>query len=209
MRRLIIALPIVSILASACAPSTPAGPTAVLPSPTTASSAPATTAPAPTRAPVAITTTTPAPTASFTLTSNAFAEGANIPSKFTCAGEGTSPQLSWSHAPASTKSIALIMDDPDAPAGTFTHWVAFDISPTQTEIPAGANRAGKSGKNSAGRNGYMGPCPPSGTHRYFFTLYALDLPSLGLNDGASRGEVEKAMSGHIIAQTQLMGRYSK
>lgn len=146
---------------------------------------------------------------SFTLTSRAFSDGADIPQKFTCSGESASPQLHWSGAPADTQSFALIMDDPDAPSGTFTHWVAFDIPATQTEIPEGAQSVSKDGKNGRGQTGYTGPCPPSGTHRYFFTLYALDLPTLGLNDGAARAEVEKAMNGHIISQSQLMGRYSR
>jgi Raf kinase inhibitor-like YbhB/YbcL family protein len=199
VRGFVFALAIAGMWTSACAPSAPTLPTAAVSvSPTAAPSAPAATA-----------TTAPTAAASFTLTSSAFTQGANIPARFTCTGENASPPLSWSHAPANTQSFALIMDDPDAPAGTFTHWVAFDISPTQSEIAAGANSVGRSGKNSAGRNGYTGPCPPSGTHRYFFKLYALDLPVLGLNDGAARSEVEKAMSGHILAETQLMGRYSK
>ena len=215
LRGLAIAIPLVAALGSACAAPTPVLPATSVPvPPTSAPAATASLAPTlPATAPAAPATVTRVPaataTASFTLTSSAFAEGANIPPKFTCSGENASPPLSWRHAPANTKSFALIMDDPDAPAGIFTHWVAFDIPPTQTEIAAGANRAGKSGKNSAGRNEYMGPCPPSGTHRYFFKLYALDLPSLGLNDGASRSDVEKAIAGHAIAETRLMGRYSK
>lgn len=145
----------------------------------------------------------------FALTSNAFAEGAIIPQKFTCAGAGTSPQLGWSGAPTATQSFALIMDDPDAPGGTFTHWVAFDIPATQSEITEGAQGLGTGGKNGRGQTGYTGPCPPSGTHRYFFTLYALDLQTLGLNDGAARADVEKAMAGHILSQSQLMGRVAR
>lgn len=145
----------------------------------------------------------------FILTSNAFTEGANIPSQFTCGGEGISPELKWDGAPASAKSFVLIVDDPDAPGGTFTHWVVFDIPASQTEIAAGVTNVGKSGQNSARRNGYTGPCPPSGTHRYFFTLYALDLNTLGLKDGASRADVEMAMKLHTLAVTQLIGRYSK
>ncbi len=101
------------------------------------------------------------------------------------------------------------MDDPDAPGGTFTHWVAFDIPATQSEIAEGAPSPGKGGKNGRGQTGYTGPCPPSGTHRYFFTLYALDVETIGLSDGASRADVEKAMTGHIIGQSQLMGRYAR
>ncbi len=145
----------------------------------------------------------------FTLTSSAFSEGGNIPVQFTCSGAGISPPLTWSDAPANTKSFVLIVDDPDAPGGTFTHWVAFDIPATQTEIAQGAKSIGKGGKNGRGQTGYTGPCPPSGTHRYFFTLYALDVATLGLNDGAARAEVESAMKLHTLAITQLMGRYSK
>ena len=163
---------------------------------------------APTPVPPTAPSTNPAAT-NFSLTSSAFAEGASIPQKFTCSGEGTSPQLKWSGAPANAKSFALIMDDPDAPSGTFTHWIAFDIPTTQTEIAEGTKNIGKGGKNGRGQTGYTGPCPPSGTHRYFFTFYALDLPTLSLNDGAARAEVEKAMNGHIISQSQLMGRYAR
>lgn len=149
----------------------------------------------------------PAPT--FVLTSDAFAHEGVIPKKFSCDGQNISPRLQWSGAPSNTKSFALVMDDPDAPIGTFTHWVAFDIVATQTEIREGVTSVGKSGKNSAGRTGYTGPCPPTGTHRYFFTLYALDLQTLGVSEGATRNDVEKAMSGHILAQAQLMGKYSR
>jgi Raf kinase inhibitor-like YbhB/YbcL family protein len=153
--------------------------------------------------------TAPSATNGFALTSSAFSEGGNIPAKFTCTGAGTSPEIQWSGAPTSTMSFAFILDDPDAPAGTFTHWVAFDLPATQSEIPEGAVAVGKGGKNGRGQTGYTAPCPPSGTHRYFFTLYALDLTTLGLSDGAPRSDVEKAMDGHILAKTQLMGRYSK
>lgn len=163
---------------------------------------------APPATPLAIRPVTPA-VGNFLLTSSAFAEGANIPPKFTCSGEGKSPQLTWSGAPANSKSFTLIVDDPDAPGGTFTHWVAFDIPATQTEIPEGAQSVGRSGRNGRGQTGYTGPCPPSGTHRYFFTLYALDVDSLGLSDGASRVDVEKAMAGHVAGQSQLMGRYTR
>ncbi len=152
----------------------------------------------------------PAPTiTSFVLTSNAFVEGAAIPKKFSCDGENVSPELKWNGAPVNTHSFALIMDDPDAPFGTFTHWVAFDLPASQNEIAEGAKNVGRGGQNGGGRAGYAGPCPPTGSHRYFFTLYALDVDSLGLSDGAPRGDVEKAMVGHLLAKTQLMGRYSR
>lgn len=151
----------------------------------------------------------PSVTNGFALTSSAFSEGGNIPAKFTCTGAGTSPQFRWSGAPGNTASFAFILDDPDAPGGTFTHWVGFDLPASQTEIAEGAQAVGKGGKNGRGQTGYTGPCPPSGTHRYFFTLYALDVTTLGLNDGAARADVEKGMAGHILAKAQLMGRYSK
>ncbi|HEX9076084.1 MAG TPA: YbhB/YbcL family Raf kinase inhibitor-like protein, partial [Anaerolineae bacterium] len=141
--------------------------------------------------------------------SNVFSEGGAIPKKYACDGENVSPPLQWVGAPSGTQSFALIMDDPDAPGGTFTHWVAFDMPGTQTEIAERAPSAGKGAKNGRGQTGYTGPCPPSGTHRYFFTLYALDVPSLGLQVGASRADVEKAMTGHILASTQTMGRYAR
>lgn len=153
--------------------------------------------------------TVPSAKNGFVLTSGAFSEGGNIPAKFTCSGAGISPQIQWDGAPSNTHSLALILDDPDAPGGTFTHWIAFDLPATQKEIPEGAKEVGKSGKNGRGQTGYTGPCPPSGTHRYFFTLYALDVTTLGLNDGAPRADVEQAMAGHILGTAQLMGRYSK
>lgn len=150
-----------------------------------------------------------AETQTLTVTSSAFGEGANIPVKYSCVGENISPELKWTGAPANTKSFALLMDDPDAPSGAFTHWVAFDIPAQQTEIAAGAKEVGKQGKNGAGRNGYTSPCPPSGTHRYLIKIYALDLATLGLNEGATRAQVETAMQNHILAQGSLIGKYGK
>jgi Raf kinase inhibitor-like YbhB/YbcL family protein len=149
------------------------------------------------------------PAGAFKIASNAFSEGGAIPKKYTCDGENASPPLQWVGAPSGTRSFALIMDDPDAPGGTFTHWVAFDLPGTQAEILERAPSVGKGAKNGRGQTGYTGPCPPSGTHRYFFTLYALDVPSLGLQEGASRAEMEKATAGHILASTQAMGRYAR
>jgi Raf kinase inhibitor-like YbhB/YbcL family protein len=151
----------------------------------------------------------PAGSPALTVTSAAFAEGASIPKQYSCDGESISPPLKWTGAPARTSSFVLIVDDPDAPSGTFTHWVAFDIPPTETEIPEGAKSVGKAGQNSAGRNGFIGPCPPSGTHRYFFTVYAIDVPSLNLNGGASRDQVRNAINDHILAEGKLMGRYTR
>ncbi len=152
---------------------------------------------------------TPATGAALTVTSTAFTEGANIPRKYTCQGESVSPQVEWSGAPAETQSFALFLEDPDAPSGTFYHWIAFDIPRSVTKIDEGAQQVGKSGKNSAGKTGYIGPCPPSGTHRYIFTIYALDVSSVNLSAGATRDQVVAALKGHILAQGQLMGRYAK
>jgi|SRR5581483_2920411 Raf kinase inhibitor-like YbhB/YbcL family protein len=154
---------------------------------------------------------TPLPTNTGTLrvTSPAFADGESIPQKFTCSGENISPALEWSNAPTGTKSFALIVDDPDAPGGTFTHWVAYDIPASQTNIAEGANAAGVGGKNSGGTSRYMGPCPPLGEHRYVFVLYALDVDSLGLGPDATKTQLVTAMQGHILAQATLMGRYKK
>jgi Raf kinase inhibitor-like YbhB/YbcL family protein len=144
-----------------------------------------------------------------TVTSSAFGDGANIPSKYSCSGEGISPSLQWSGAPPQTQSYALIVEDPDAPIGTFYHWVAYNIPASQTQIPEGAQTIGTSGKNGAGKLGYTGPCPPSGTHRYIFHVYALGVPTLNLPEGATQDQVRNAMQGHILAQGQLMGRYAK
>jgi len=144
-----------------------------------------------------------------TVTSAAFTEGANIPKVYSCDGQSISPPLQWTGAPAQTASFALIVVDPDAPSGTFTHWVAFDIPANVTDIQEGAKNVGKAGQNGARRNGYTGPCPPSGSHRYIFNVYALDIASLDLSEGATRDQVENAIKGHILAQGALVGRYSR
>ncbi len=148
------------------------------------------------------------------LTSSAFEEGAMIPAKFTCDGEDVSPALSWSGAPAGVKTFALIADDPDAPMGTWVHWVIFNIPDSVNQLPEAvppmptlANGAVQ-GKNDFRKIGYGGPCPPGGVHRYFFKLYALDT-RLSLQPGITKAELLKAMEGHILAQAQLMGRYSR
>ncbi len=146
----------------------------------------------------------------FDLTSSAFAQGERIPTKYTCDGEDISPPLQWSNPPQGTQSFALIMDDPDAPVGTWVHWVLFNLPadtqelPEQTTLPAGA----QDGKNSWGRTGYGGPCPPSGTHRYFFKLYALDT-TVNLTSNADKAQLLRAMEGHILAQAEVMGTYSR
>jgi Raf kinase inhibitor-like YbhB/YbcL family protein len=142
------------------------------------------------------------------ITSPAFQAGGNIPSKFACDGANTSPPLKIENIAAEAKSLVLIVDDPDAPVGLFTHWLAWNIDPKTTEIAEGSAPHGVSGKNDFGKSGYGGPCPPSGTHRYFFKIFALDR-QLDLPAGARRRELDAAMKGHIIAQGELMGRYSK
>lgn len=149
------------------------------------------------------------------LTSPAFEEGETIPSKHTCDGEDISPALSWSDVPESTKSFALICDDPDAPAGTWVHWVLYGVPSDTTSLPEGvpADQAvegvGLQGRNDFKRIGYGGPCPPPGKpHRYFFKLYALD-SRLELKPGATKKDLESALKGHVLAQGQLVGRYKR
>jgi len=148
------------------------------------------------------------------ITSPAFEDGGLIPAKYTCDGADISPPLQWDAVPEGTKSIALICDDPDAPMGTFVHWVIFGLPaetrelaeniPSDETLPSGA----KQGTSDFGRVGYGGPCPPSGTHRYFFKIYALDT-EVDLAAGASKRELLKAMEGHILGQGQLIGKYKR
>ncbi len=143
------------------------------------------------------------------LTSSAFDYGKPIPSKYTCDGENINPPLTIKDVPEEARSLVLIVDDPDAPMGTFTHWTVWNIDPAITLIPEGWVPEGAvEGKTSFGRMGYGGPCPPSGTHRYFFKLYALD-KELILDPSADVRELELAMQGHILAQAELMGTYSR
>lgn len=143
------------------------------------------------------------------LTSSAFGEGESIPGKYTCDGEDLSPPLSWSGVPDAAKSLVLIVDDPDAPGGTFVHWVLFDLSADIKELPEGIKGVGVEGVNDFRRRGYNGPCPPRGSvHRYFFKIYALD-GKLNLAAGASKRDVERAMQGHVLAQGQMTGRYRR
>ncbi len=145
------------------------------------------------------------------ITSAAFAAGEPIPTKHTCDGEDVSPPLSWEDAPEATVSFALICDDPDAPAGTWVHWVIFGILAGSREIPTSAFTPGgaKQGINDFRRIGYGGPCPPPGpAHRYFFKLYALD-SGLELEEGATKRDLLAAMEGHILAEAQLMGTYQR
>lgn len=149
-----------------------------------------------------------------TLSSKAFSAGSPIPVVYSCKGRSISPPLAWSNTPAGAKTLALIMDDPDAPIGTFVHWVVFNIPASVNQLPEAVPASAKlddgtqQGNNGAGKIGYTGPCPPSGTHRYFFKLYALDA-QLSLSSGASKDQLLQAMQGHILAQGELMGTFSK
>jgi Raf kinase inhibitor-like YbhB/YbcL family protein len=146
--------------------------------------------------------------APFALASPAFAAGQALPSRYARTHENISPALEIRGVSAQAKSLALIVDDPDAPVGLFTHWLVWNISPDTTLIAEGAPPPGsRQGKNSEGDAAYDGPSPPSGTHRYFFHLYALDAP-LPTAAGADRGALEAAMRGHVVAETQLMGTYA-
>ena len=151
----------------------------------------------------------------FQLTSSAFETESSIPPQFSCDGRNISPELSWSSAPAGTKAFALIMHDPDAPIeGGYTHWLVYNIPatahhlpenvPNQDKLPGG----GMQGRNDSGKYGYTGPCPPSGTHRYYFRLYALD-SELDSRAGANKASLEKAIEGHVLAKAELLGRYKR
>jgi len=155
-------------------------------------------------------------TMSLELTSDAFVNGQSIPAKYSCTGKNISPALTWNKPPAGTQSFALIVDDPDAPMGTWVHWVLFNIPADMRNLQEDLPITGKNvdpnaiyvGKNSSGTIGYDGPCPPSGTHRYYFKLYALDT-TINLLPGATKEQVLKEMEGHILAQGELMGTFSK
>jgi Raf kinase inhibitor-like YbhB/YbcL family protein len=157
----------------------------------------------------------PASGSTFTLLSSAFTEGHSIPVRHTCEGQDISPPLAWSSLPAGTQSVALIVDDPDAPdpsapKRTYVHWVLYDIPPAAQGLPeGGALPAGsREGKNDWGRTGYGGPCPPIGRHRYFHKLYALDTV-LGDLGQPTKAQLEAAMKGHVLAEARLMGTYEK
>lgn len=150
----------------------------------------------------------------FELTSTAFRAGEMIPPKYTCDGPDVSPPLAWTGVPQGAQSFALIVDDPDAPRGIWVHWVLYDIPAQESSLPEAMpsdpqlKNGARNGRNDFQRLGYGGPCPPSGTHRYFFKLYALD-KKLGLPSGATKAEVLKAMEGHILGQAELMGTYKR
>ncbi len=151
----------------------------------------------------------------FSLTSSAFPNGSDIAAKYTCQGEDVSPELSWTEPPKGTQSFALIVNDPDAPVGDWTHWVLYDVPATARRLDEGVARSSqlsdgsRQGMNDFRRVGYGGPCPPPGKpHRYFFRLYALDR-KLDVAAGVPRGAVESAMKGHVLGQAELMGRYQR
>jgi Raf kinase inhibitor-like YbhB/YbcL family protein len=142
------------------------------------------------------------------ITSPSFQAGGDIPTKFTCNGTNVSPELQISSVPNEAKSVVLIVDDPDAPRGLFTHWIVWNIDPKTTRVAENsAPTAAVQGTNDFGKRNYGGPCPPSGMHRYFFKIFALDT-KLELKPGARRVEIDAAMRGHVLAQGELMARYS-
>ena len=149
----------------------------------------------------------------FQIFSSAFADGGWIPDLYTCQGADVSPSLEWAGEAPETRSFALIMDDPDAPAGTWNHWLLYDIATPAHNLAQGqkSGSLGVAGRNSWGKPGYAGPCPPKGhgPHRYFFRLYALDVPTLGLAAGADREQLQRAMKGHVVGEAQSIGRYER
>jgi Raf kinase inhibitor-like YbhB/YbcL family protein len=151
----------------------------------------------------------------FALSSTSFSREGEIPKKFTCDGADLSPELSWSSPPQGTQSFALIADDPDAPSGTWTHWILFNVPATTRSLSEGVTRVdelpsgGRQGRNDFHKIGYNGPCPPPGkAHRYFFKLFVLD-KQLDAKPGASRQEVEQAMQGHVLVKAEWMGKYQR
>ena len=151
----------------------------------------------------------------FELRSSAFAPSGMIPEKYTCDGPDLSPALDWTDVPEGSKSLALICDDPDAPVGTWVHWVLFNLPPSINGLPEGIpptekiEQGGSQGMNDFRKIGYGGPCPPPGEpHRYFFRLYALD-EKINLPSGASKKDLMRAMEGHVLGQTDLIGKYGR
>jgi Raf kinase inhibitor-like YbhB/YbcL family protein len=150
----------------------------------------------------------------FQIQSDVFEAGGPIPGKFSCDGQDVSPPLSWSGLPPGTQTLALVMEDPDAPAGIWVHWVLYNIPSDLSGLPEGVpadaelSDGSLSGVNSWGRNGYGGPCPPAGTHRYFFRLYALE-SHIGLESGATKEQLLNAMQGHVLGQAEVMGTYGR
>lgn len=148
------------------------------------------------------------------MTSAAFEAGGMIPIQYTCDGQDISPPLSWGDVPEGSASIALVCDDPDAPVGTWVHWVLFDLPPETRNLPENIpavenlENGGRHGTNDWHKLGYGGPCPPGGTHRYYFKIYALDKKT-GLSEDSTKAQLLKAMEGHILAEGELMGRYKR
>jgi len=142
------------------------------------------------------------------ITSPAFQHGEEIPSEYTCDSSDVSPELYIEGVSENAKSLVLINDDPDAPGRTWDHWIVFNIPAHVTKIEKGKEPEGVAGTNGWGRTGYGGPCPPSGTHRYFFKLYALDA-DLDLEEGSTKEDIEAVMAGHIIESAELMGTYKR
>jgi len=157
---------------------------------------------------LAVVTAIAAGEAKIKVTSSAFQEGGNIPSKFTCDGSDASPPLQIADVPSGAKSLVLIVDDPDAPGGLFTHWLAWNIPPQTGSIAEGSAPKGVQGANDFGKSGYRGPCPPPGTHRYSFKVFALNR-ELELRSDAKRSQVDAAMKGHVVGQGELIGRYAR
>ncbi len=152
---------------------------------------------------------------SFRVSTTAFSAGEMIPKKFTCDGPDLSPPLTWKDAPARTQSFAIVVDDPDAPVGTWVHWVLYNLPANTKELPEGVEKKEQlasgalQGRNDFRKIGYNGPCPPPGKpHRYYFKLFALDT-KLNLNAGATKADLERAMQSHILGEAQLIGRYGR
>lgn len=142
------------------------------------------------------------------ITSSAIDAGGMLQDKYSCHGEEISPPLSIDHVPAEAKSLSLILEDPDAPMGTFNHWLIWNMDPSLKSIKEGQSPSGVVGQNDSGSLGYIAPCPPFGIHRYIFNVYALDI-KLDLAEGAKRQELDKAMEGHILKKGELIGKYGK
>lgn len=232
----LVMLGLVIVGATGCAtPATPAMTNEPDPAPTATpkpTEVPPTATPAPTATPTQTSEPTPAATPTekpvepsptlvqaqtgvvlFAITSDAFEHESAIPVKYTCDGDDISPPLAWTDPPEGTQSFALIVDDPDAPGGTWVHWVIFDLPADTRSLPEavtgdGDLPGGIQGMNSWPRAGYGGPCPPNGTHRYFFTLYAVDT-QIALEPGATKADVLTAIEGHVLAEAGLMGTYER
>ena len=202
MKKFACLLVFIALLLSACAPSS------------ISTSAPVNTKAAPiqpaTTLPATAVPTSAEANMSLQLTSDAFSNGQSIPAKYSCIGKNISPALAWTEPPAGTQSFALIVDDPDAPGRTWVHWVLFNIAANTRSLPEdfSADSSIAVGNNSSSQASYQGPCPPSGTHRYYFKLYALDT-AINLLPGATKDQLLKEMDGHILAQAELLGTFSK